>query len=1027
MLCRLILNNFRGIENLSLELPINGIILLDGKSGAGKTTILEALTFVLYDILHPYPRDGKRKKTSVELNLPYISIYRQKRPNILKVKSENQEFLDQVAQIYINKKFGSVNNWLSSSYLKQNEICKFLGMTSSERLTFIKELILSDNYDLYFNRTNDKIMETEKQYNDIKYKLDLKYELYQNVDKLIPNEIKNKELWDISSLEGKNNQEKLDKFFEIQMEKYNKELSNLTTKLDNYKTKYDIYVKFKLEKEKIETQIKDFYDCSAEIKDLEDGRKQIENLYNSNINVKISDYHKYIESCDIQLMVEYYEFINTQIQLYNEPKFTVKQIFQIIKYKHILRERQKYGNLKYSYDQLYDMKEKRRLMTELQKFKLEKPKYDINLLIERQQYLNLPIVDKPKYTYEQLNFYIANKSLYDELKNLKYEECIYTLDQIRLMKKKMELNSIRDVNCQYTEEQLSYYKFIKDKYNIKYLKLLKDTLNYREVKEQRELINKLNLELQNLPIINPNGKKYECPKCNCQLYIENDKLIFADYYDKRIKIEEQLKNIKPINILYDKDFKDILQLSTDKIKDEIAKYENDIILCENLDLDSEFMKLRQQKRKMELISELQNIDVPDVDSTLDLDLEEQKILNNIRFNELKSKLKYGPIDEDINVLTENIIKYQEYKNKMQRLEYINKLLNIDHNEYIDIQREIEKLQEEEKRKEIQNRLIKYKDVHVPDNLDELITIYRLEYELYKFNTLTHISDEELDAELINFLNLDKRKTLCEIRTQLEGEIVKIIDNMLVQKRDQINLQLKNLYIINSQYHNLSAQLDAINSEMDKYKKYSDEKIYKMLINKRDKIKNDIKFYKDEIDVQKKLYNLYDCQNECIKYQEIHDNILNRLNALYKIKEALIKSEHLILENLLVEINNNLNEILTRLFNEPITVNISTMKQIKTTERIKPDINLEIFYKDCMFSNIDSLSGGEKSRLSLALMVVFSLIGKSPFLLLDESLSSLDSENKEKSIDVLRDYLDNKLIIAVNHDTSYGIYDSVVHI
>jgi len=156
-------------------------------------------------------------------------------------------------------------------------------------------------------------------------------------------------------------------------------------------------------------------------------------------------------------------------------------------------------------------------------------------------------------------------------------------------------------------------------------------------------------------------------------------------------------------------------------------------------------------------------------------------------------------------------------------------------------------------------------------------------------------------------------------------------------------------------------------------------------------------------------------------------ISERIGAFQKIRATLITAEYVVLDNILSNLNIIIADVLGILFNEPITVTLRSLRQLKSNDRIKPEINIEICYKGAEFNNLNELSGGEKSRVSLALVIAFARIGKSPFLLLDESLSSLDVITKESAITAIRRYLNNKLIIAVNHDTTEGVYDSVLHL
>ncbi len=79
------------------------------------------------------------------------------------------------------------------------------------------------------------------------------------------------------------------------------------------------------------------------------------------------------------------------------------------------------------------------------------------------------------------------------------------------------------------------------------------------------------------------------------------------------------------------------------------------------------------------------------------------------------------------------------------------------------------------------------------------------------------------------------------------------------------------------------------------------------------------------------------------------------------------------------------------------------------------------------NKINQLSGGEADRVSLALTLAMCRLSKSPILMLDESLSTLDTTTKEMAIKAMTHFTQNlgKTIIVIDHAAIQGNFDNTV--
>ena len=150
-----------------------------------------------------------------------------------------------------------------------------------------------------------------------------------------------------------------------------------------------------------------------------------------------------------------------------------------------------------------------------------------------------------------------------------------------------------------------------------------------------------------------------------------------------------------------------------------------------------------------------------------------------------------------------------------------------------------------------------------------------------------------------------------------------------------------------------------------------------------------------------------------------------LTALNNLRDSAIKVEYKQLHTTVDNINIILEKVLATLFDEPIRITLSMFKTLKKGNRIKPNVNISVEYRGIEYDSVNSMSGGEGDRISLAMIMALNMVSNSQMLLLDECLSSLNSRYREAAVTAINKF--NKTTIVVDHESVEGLYATVVNV
>ena len=162
---KIILTNFRHHKHLELEFDDKGFFLISGKSGVGKTTLLNAIYHGFYGKCRK-PYTHGTNTCIVEITYRDLYIKRSNRPNRLIVNYCGEEYEDDSAQNVIEKYlFMNHTEFLVSSYIVQRIDNSVISMTPSDQLKFVEKIAFAD-------KTHQEIREKCKEHlKDLKQQL----------------------------------------------------------------------------------------------------------------------------------------------------------------------------------------------------------------------------------------------------------------------------------------------------------------------------------------------------------------------------------------------------------------------------------------------------------------------------------------------------------------------------------------------------------------------------------------------------------------------------------------------------------------------------------------------------------------------------------------------------------------------------------------------------------------------------------------------------------------------------------------
>ena len=180
---------------------------------------------------------------------------------------------------------------------------------------------------------------------------------------------------------------------------------------------------------------------------------------------------------------------------------------------------------------------------------------------------------------------------------------------------------------------------------------------------------------------------------------------------------------------------------------------------------------------------------------------------------------------------------------------------------------------------------------------------------------------------------------------------------------------------------------------------------------------------EEYSTERSLYKKW--EQRLKKQTELVEMTQQEVVSLETFLRKIVEAETKCLEETIRVLNRKVQEYLEKFFpDEPMRMELATEKESK--KAVKTEIALRLTYKseEC---DLSSLSGGEYDRCSLAFLLAVNEVCGSPMLILDESIGSLDMSNAENVLEVLKETIQDKVVILVQHQATCGSYDHVVKV
>ena len=362
-------------------------------------------------------------------------------------------------------------------------------------------------------------------------------------------------------------------------------------------------------------------------------------------------------------------------------------------------------------------------------------------------------------------------------------------------------------------------------------------------------------------------------------------------------------------------------------------------------------------------------------------------------------------------------------------------------------------QNERVEKEINEIIDQYEDELIEndlkDDLDNMKNYYdsQIKFENRIREIKSNISENKFSSSITIFeKDIKKQKTklhnlLSEVvvddESYNENEIREIITSEEKNKDAIYRIEKKKNELEHEHVNQTRQNEIQKNKHNEKYKEIRDEDELNEIIRENEnnikKEENDkfvhyenlmkIEEYKKYMEKQLKFDN-YKRKVTDLENKEVEDTEL--LNAVLSLKEKIMESEMIAIMNTIETINTHAQMYLDCFFSDdPIVVTLKCFKENKKSD--KPQINMDIYYKNDVDCDLNSLSGGESARVVLAFTLALSDMFNTPMLMLDECTASLDEETTGTVFEAIKENMKGKPVLVIGHQIVQGIFDQIIEI